>query len=596
MNLAVLEFSPRGLWVIRISFLRLFDNENEVQSSRKYASTMTARLRRHAAKFHGRSRRQRQHVVQKYLTALRSFDRVAAQQHAAHVAGWLAYGPKEYSPKESELRLLSKFLDRLGKGVLPCRLQEALPEVLVKLQSVRGGEGADQAWAQAADALRKKLKKFHCCRREPEDGPRPVAPIQEAPKERAVRDADRKNIEGELEPAARGVQATEDPSHPESCGLQRLFRKKAEWANMQQSERAECLLRAEAVGFSHEGIEQGKLTKILYQVAAALAPPRRATLASELRDGGAEHDLQEAGLDSSDSSGGLQRRARKLLLKVLRAWRANRFDCASIRHILEHVERQIRCFEEKASELRLAASATAWLAIQREVGRLLEGADVLDGLPVRRRQLARPATNWVAKGAKKTAMLTAMKELGGRATYQQLLGYVRQNLHLFGETDPSTVERSLRSFRASAYFELRGQEGCEDVFGLAKPCPRGIRRQKRGFTARLHIRSNACCCIGPLRSSVEEATADYRQLQEWRSDKSPEALFQCIRSWHGAHVVSSKHKPRLRVKSHKKARSATPNEVASCWSCYSSCCSACCSKRQQLQPGWADAAKQCRPV
>ncbi|CAE7748108.1 unnamed protein product [Symbiodinium sp. CCMP2456] len=502
---------------------------------------MTARLRRHAAKFHGRSRRQRQHVVRKYLQALRGFDKAAAQQHAAHVAGWLAYGPKDYSPKEAELWLLSKFLDRLGKGVLPGRLQQALPDVLVKLQSLRGGPWADQAWAQAADALAKKLKKFRCCRREPEEGPRPVAGSQKAPKECADQNADRDGFEEDMEPAARGVQAMEAPPHPESGGLQRLFRKKAEWVNMQQSERAECLLRAEAVELSQQGIAQGKLTKILYQVAAAL-------------------DLQEAGLDSSDSFGGLQRRARKLLLKVLRAWRTHHFDCSSIRHILEHVERQIRCFEEKASELRLAASATAWLAIQKEVGRLLQGADALDGLQVRRRQLTRPATNWVAKGAKKAAMLTAMKALGCRATYQQLLGYVRQNLHVFGETDPSTIERSLRSFRASAYFELRGKEDGDDVFGLAEPCPRGIRRQKRGFTARLHIRSNACCCIGPLRSSVEEASADYRRLQEWRADMSPEALFQCIRSWQGAHVVSSKHKPRDRVKSHKKARTATPDE------------------------------------
>ncbi|CAE7729483.1 unnamed protein product [Symbiodinium sp. KB8] len=505
-------------------------------------------------KFH--SKRQRQHVVRKYFQALRGFDKAAVQQHAAHVAGWLAYGPKDYSPKETELRLLSKFLDRLGKGVLPGRLQQALPDVLVKLQSCKGGPRADQAWAHAADALAKKLRKFHCCRPEgePEDGLRPVAGVQKAAEEEpAAREADRDGLEGDLQPSARGVEATEAPPHPEFGGLQRLFRKKVEWANMQQSERAECLLRAEAVAveFSQQGIEQGKLTKILYQVAAALAPPRRATLPME-QDGGMEQDPQEAGLESSDSAGGLQRRARKLLLKVLRAWRTNHFDCASIRHILEHVERQIGCFEEQASELRLAASATAWLAIQKEVGRLLEGADALDGLPARRRQLTRPATNWVAKGAKKAAMLTAMKALGGRATYQQLLGYVRQNLHVFGETDPSTIERSLRSFRASAYFELHGKEGGEDVFGLAGPCPRGIRRQKRGFTARLHIRSNDCCCIGPLRSSVEEASADYRQLQEWRADMSPEALFQCIRSWHGAHVVSSKHKPRDRVKSHKK--------------------------------------------
>ena len=515
---------------------------------------MTERLHRHAAKFH--SKRERQHVVRKYFTALCSFDKAAAQQHAAHVAGWLAYGPEDYSPNEAELRLLSKFLDRLGTGVLPARLQQVLPDVLRVLQSP-GVPRADETWAQAADALRRKLKKFRCCRQVPEDGRRPVAEKSTAqPMDQDVSEEDQQSV-------PRGPQPTETPLHPAPCGLQRLFRKKAEWTNMQTTERAECLLLAEAVVFSKE-VVQGRLSEVLHQVAAALAPPRQAAWQLDLQGNKTEQDPQETGLDISD--GGLQRRARKLLLKVLRAWRTNHFDCGSIRHLLEHVKRQIGCFEEKASQLCFAAAATTWLAIQREVELLLESVDEFDGLPVRRRQPRRTESNWVGNGVKKTAMLTAMQELGGRATYKQLLEHVRGNPHVFGNADQSTIERSLRSFRAPAYFEVRGKENGEEIFGLAEPCPKGVRRQTRGFTARMNV--GVSCCVGPLRSSAEQASRDYHQLQEWRSDMSSEALFQRIRNWQGAYVVSSKHRHQVGVAEQKKVGPASERQALS--SCFCS--------------------------
>ncbi|CAE7469988.1 unnamed protein product, partial [Symbiodinium sp. CCMP2456] len=496
---------------------------------------MTERLRRHAARFH--SKRQRKHVVRKYFKALRSFDTAAAQQHAAHVAGWLAYGPEDYSPNEAELRLLSKFLDRLGTGVLPARLQQVLPDVLRVLQSP-GVSRAEETWAQAADALTRKLRKFRCCRQGPADGRRPVNEIRSSAEKSTVQPMDQDVSKGDQQPAARGTQPTQ-ALLPAPCGLQQLFRKKAEWTNMHSTERAECLLRAEAVVFSEQDIVQGRLSEVLHQVAAALAPPRKATWQLDLQDNELEQDLQETCLDMSASCGGLQRRARKLLLKVLRAWRTSQFDCGCIRHLLEHVKRQIGCFEEKSSQLYFAAAATTWLAIQREVELLLESVDESDGLPVRQRQPRRSESNWVGNGVKKTAMLTAMQELGGRATYKELLEHVRRNPHVFGNADQGTIERSLRSFRAPAYFEVRGKENGEDIFGLADPCPKGVRRQTRGFTARMNV--GVSCCVGAYVVSSKHrhqvCVADkekakhpewYPELSSHSSDKQiARALYMC---------------------------------------------------------------------
>ncbi|CAE7792946.1 unnamed protein product [Symbiodinium sp. CCMP2592] len=510
---------------------------------------MTERLHRHADKFH--SKRQRQHVVRKYFLALRGFDKAAAQQHAAHVAGWLAYGPQGYSPNEAELRLLSKFLDRLGSGILPARLQQVLPDVLTVLQSP-GAPRADETWAQAADALMRKLKKFRCCRQGRADGRRPGDELRSSAKESTAQPMDQDESQGHQQTAPRGAETTQSHLHPAPDNLQQLFRKKAEWTNMRPTERAECLLRAEAVVLSEQDMVQGRLSEVLHQVAAALAPPRKATWQLDPQDNKTEQDLQESGLDTSDPCGGLQRRARKLLLKVLRAWRTNQFDCGSIRHLLEHVKRQIQCFEEKANQLCFAAAATAWLAIQREVQLLLQSADEFDGLPVRRRKPRCTESNWVGNGVKKTAMLTAMQELGGRATYRQLLEHVRRNPHVFGNADHGTIERSLKSFRAPAYFQVRGKENGEDVFGLAAPCPKGVRRQTRGFTARMNVGTS--CCVGPLRSTAEQASRDYHQLQEWRSEMTSEALFQHLRNWQGAYVVSSKHRHQVCVADKEKAK------------------------------------------
>ena len=60
----------------------------------------------------------------RYSRKVDSFDKRAVRKHAAHVAAWIAYGPKGQEPGLEELQLLRRFLTSLGAGLLPSRLKE----------------------------------------------------------------------------------------------------------------------------------------------------------------------------------------------------------------------------------------------------------------------------------------------------------------------------------------------------------------------------------------------------------------------------------------------------------------------------------------
>ena len=492
-------------------------------------------------------------MVRRYVKAADSFGKAAARQHAAHVAAWLAYGPPGYTPSTEELQLLTTLLNKFGNGLLPSRLQKVLPAAQAAMKQFAAaasldGEGG-QAWEQAFNALKKRLRKFQCCRKN-EQWP--------SDHDEGVRNASQEALQAM--PSRPATQATLAAPSPQHAGLQQLFRKVNEWTNMEGTDRAECLRHAEVVAAARKAITPAKLTEVLCQVAAALSPPRKSTI---VQADPAEQDAQEAqlgaGAEELAPSRDLQHRARKLLLKALTAWRSHGFDCDAIRHILEHVQRQIRDFEQRAGQLHLAASAKVWLAIQKAIQRLLTQASQKSeeslGATVQRRRMVQRQSNFVARGAKKIAMVAAMEALGGKATHQQLLNYVRRNPSF--QQDRGAMERSLKSFRASAYFEVCGRRNGEHLYRFAGHCPRGIRRQKHGFTARMQVRSSACCCVGPLRSTVEEAGKDYQLLKKWRTSMPDEMLIRRIRGWQDAHVVSSRQKPREHARGRKTAMQHT---------------------------------------
>ena len=448
-------------------------------------------------------------MVRRYVKAADSFGKAAARQHAAHVAAWLAYGPPGYTPSTEELQLLTTLLNKFGNGLLPSRLQKVLPAAQAAMKQFAAaasldGEGG-QAWEQAFNALKKRLRKFQCCRKN-EQWP--------SDHDEGARNASQEALQAM--PSRPATQATSAAPSPQHAGLQQLFRKVNEWTNMEGTDRAECLRHAEVVAAARKAITPAKLTEVLCQVAAALSPPRKSTT---VQADPAEQDAQEAPLGASAEemapARDLQHRARKLLLKALTAWRSHGFDCDAIRHILEHVQRQIRDFEQRAGQLHLAASAKVWLAIQKALTSLLQPRQTEEGeVAIQRLRQAPSAKSLLfGKSTKKAALAEAMAALGGRATQKQLEEYLRHTPHALGDADAETIERSIQCFRASEYFELLGKDADgRNVYGPAKPCPTGIRRKKHGFTARMHLVHAGCCCVGPLRATMADASKDYAQL------------------------------------------------------------------------------------
>ena len=90
-------------------------------------------LRRHADKYD--QCRRKGAVIRRYWKEANAGSKAAALKFAAHVAAWIAFSPlKRRRPQEIELKLLAKFLAKLGR--LPRgRLKKILPATQEVLQS-----------------------------------------------------------------------------------------------------------------------------------------------------------------------------------------------------------------------------------------------------------------------------------------------------------------------------------------------------------------------------------------------------------------------------------------------------------------------------
>ena len=117
------------------------------------------------------------------------------------------------------------------------------------------------------------------------------------------------------------------------------------------------------------------------------------------------------------------------------------------------------------------------------------------------------------------AVMAAMVALNGKATTRQVRAYLRKHPHIYEGTDSSNIERRIQNVRMSEYCKRIGKnQGAEDVFvSLTEPTPKGVRRHRRGFRAKMNLAKVRTSCNGPLRAKAEDAKKDYEQLQEWRA-------------------------------------------------------------------------------
>ena len=474
-------------------------------------------LRLLAAKFH--SHVKKSVVVRRFARVADGFGAREAQQHAAHVAAWIAYAPPDYVPSISVMKLLTQLLAKLGDGMLPSRLRKVLPKAQTSLEALHKTCSwceEDRGWERARTKLICSLKKLRGCRFDQQGHPR-EAPVASS---------------SEGAPPSAGLGDGDDLCECPSAAMQQLLREVNTWTSMKEEEKLQSVRGTETIAMGDSrNISQAELSEVLCQLAAALPMPHQST-----QDEPGRREPIKASAKLQPLSSDLPRHVRTLLLKSLHAWRARKFELSNIRHILEYLQSTIRRFEERGGEIRCAASAPQWLAIQQAINDLLQcDSNAPDGVLISRRMPCHKRQ--VPKGTKKTTFESAMLALGGTATREQLVEYVRSHPGAIEIEGAEGVERSLKSFRPYGYFQLHGKRKGKDVFCLAQPVVNGVRRLKHGFAGKLRCRNYVC--VGPLRAKMEDARKDYLQLKAWRSSMSQEALFQRVRRWEDAHINHS---------------------------------------------------------
>ena len=503
---------------------------------------MDCRLHQHAAKFHRCSKKRM--VLQKYSRAADCFGRAAARQHAAHVAAWIAYAPPETIPGEAEQKLLGKYLSLLGSGLLPLRLQLVLPEVQAALQRADWSSGSETQKA-ASRSLLERLQTFRCCRR-PETSSVEAA---NAPPEQNARVAASNGRGVSTENNQPLFQLLDSDSADGGVSLRSgskqavhsLFRKINEWANMAQVERVQRLVESKALlCTSDRELSQAELLDLLCAATAALSPPRKMPARDEeaLQKGLLQVEAEERQVSK------LQCLARRLLLKALRAWQSMGFHCCDIEAVLSLIEKQISEFERKVGQIESAANGSVWLDIKQVVEELQQTPTEAP-LPETRDLRSGAGQGGAPQGARRAALEKAMTALGGQASLKQLLRHMRKNPDEFQDVDLQVLKGRLQRSGAPEYFQLQGKDSAgDDIFIFAQPCPKGVRRLRRGFAARISVNDLSCKCVGPTRLSAEEAHRDFKTLQRWRAALSRTALLQRVRAWEGTRVISSRTRAR----------------------------------------------------
>ena len=261
------------------------------------------KLRKHATRYHRKSHSLKADVIRNYDRDLQGFDTPAVRQHAAHVAAWIAYGPRGQIPDLRELKLLQKFVERLGAGLLPSRLKDVLPDAQAALQSSRAHHFSE-AWHEAEGKLQQSFQKLRCCRTPKDKVAKTGSNREDVDVESAdmtlagkrkhcadvalVSDDELTIADSEAEPHEIGktfVDA-EFASPPSNQHLQ-LFRKINEWGLLDESQRLARLKEAETVTRRwRTGLDEAELAEIVQTAVAALSAPRRRASADASADEG----------------------------------------------------------------------------------------------------------------------------------------------------------------------------------------------------------------------------------------------------------------------------------------------------------------------
>ena len=269
-------------------FIRIEDWHAVLAMKALGSTSHKERLQDHAAKYHRRSHTQKAVVIRKYSRAVQGSGTVAVRQYAAHVAAWIAYGPPGRIPDLRELKLLQKFVGKLGTGLLPSRLKDVLPDAQAAMQCIQA-EQVSEAWHEAESKLQQSLQRFRCCRTPKNNVAKRGSARNDVDLESHAMVAAKRKFsadvmlasDDELTPLdAAELQDVEKPaaesSSPAPNQHLQLFQKINEWGFLDESQRLERLKKVEeAMRPSPNGLDEAELANAVQTAVAALSAPRR---------------------------------------------------------------------------------------------------------------------------------------------------------------------------------------------------------------------------------------------------------------------------------------------------------------------------------
>ena len=272
---------------------------------------------------------------------------------------------------------MKKFIDKVGAGLLPSRLNEVLPDAQAVLRMVSTGQ-VGEGWTRAERKLQKSLRKFRCCRELADKAAIKQAADEKVEEVIIVSDTDAAETGPQPEEAVLLHVDEDDDLETTAASEQhlQLVSKMNEWGFLDDAQRVERVQQAEAAARRRrKNVSQEELAEVINTAAAALAAPRRRATRREVDSEGSEE--AKTATQPQGPKFDLQRRVRALLLDALKLWRTKQYDRSAIAHVLDFVQMKISKFEDNVGEIGGAAAGKAWLSIKDAVEEMLQGVSAV---------------------------------------------------------------------------------------------------------------------------------------------------------------------------------------------------------------------------
>lgn len=301
------------------------------------------KLQRHAEKFYRSSAPER--VLERYSRKSEAMGTEELVRHISHVCAWIALAqPLKSAAKRtsdnglSPVILLRKMLSLRGRARLDDRARAALSAVRSSCKLILGSHASDlmHDWQKLRDALPKDSK-----RKRAQMGESVAKPCH--------------NLGGEESNIWMFRRA------------RRLTRRICNWEKLKPNQRqasVDSFARRLAAISMGDTICSVQLRGLLYDVAAALSPPRGKSLQSNPLE-----PMDPAAVERLRTSALIQKELRRIMVHCIFLWRSRlQLEDEQLEPVLARVHYYIQRFEKRHGELLLARGGKQWAKLKSAIG------------------------------------------------------------------------------------------------------------------------------------------------------------------------------------------------------------------------------------